>query len=268
MTTGEEKYFLTNKTNWDNRVPIHRDSSFYDIQSFKNGKNSLNHIEISELGNVKGKTVLHLQCHFGLDSLSWSRLGAKVTGIDFSEKAIDLANQLNAELDMDATFVCCNVYDLEQCLNAKYDIVFTSYGVIGWLPDLQRWAKIISHFLKPGGTFYMAEFHPYVWMFDDNFTRIEYSYFNVGVIETDNENTYANRTEEFNHKEYSWNHPISDVVNALIGAGLNISMLHEYDYSPYDCFKNMVKKEDGKFYISGMENKLPMIYSIKASKPE
>ena len=130
------------------------------MESFKKGKSSLNFIELDGLGDVSGKTLLHLQCHFGMDSLSWSRLGAKVTGIDLSNTAIEKARELNTELGLDAEFICSNVYDLKEMLDKKYDIVFTSYGTIGWLPDLGKWGDIISHFLNPGGIFYIADVHP------------------------------------------------------------------------------------------------------------
>lgn len=268
MSADEKAYFDSNIKNWNKKVPIHVGSEFYDVSSFKRGKSSLNKIELSEVGDVQNKDLLHLQCHFGLDTLSWRRLGANVVGVDFSDEAIKHATNLTADLGLEATFICSNVYDLKQHLDRKFDIVFTSYGVIGWLPDLGRWAEIINHFLEPGGMFYMAEFHPYVWMYDDNFTKLEYSYFNHGVIEIDQEGTYADRNGDFSHKEYSWNHPISDVVNALSGHGLRIECLNEYDYSPYDCFNKTVKNNDGNFYIEGFERKLPMVYSIKAIKPK
>ncbi len=267
MDTTHEKYFQANKENWNARVPIHRDSAFYDVDSFKKGKNTLNQIELSEIGEVAGKSLLHLQCHFGLDSMSFSRLGARVTGVDFSEDAIELAQSINRDSGLDARFICSNVYDHQNFVSEQYDIVFTSYGVIGWLPELQRWAKVISDCLKPGGTFYMAEFHPMIWIYDDQFTQVAYSYFNREVIETEQEGTYGNREAKIHLKEYGWNHPISDVINTLISNGLNILMMNEFDFSPYDCFSNMVKNEDGNFYIKGFENKLPMVYSIKASKP-
>lgn len=262
----EQKYFESNRELWNLKTGIHKTSAFYDVNGFKNGKNVLNEIELSELGNVHDKSMLHLQCHFGLDSMSWSRLGAKVTGIDFSDQAIATAKAINEEVGLDATFVCSNVYDLKENLQGNFDIVFTSYGVIGWLPDLDRWAAIVSHFLKPGGVFYMAEFHPFVWMLDEDFKHIHYSYFNQGVIEIDEEGTYADKDAAIKHKEYSWNHSISEVVNSLIYHGLEIKLMNEFDYSPYDCFPNTKKTENGNFHIDGFENVLPLVYSIKAIK--
>ena len=151
-------YFNINKSLWNGKTAIHVKSDFYDVESFKKGKSSLNFIELEALGDVKGKSILHLQCHFGLDTLSWARLGANVTGVDFSDKAIDYARSLNSELGLNAKFILSNVYDLKNNLDEKFDIVFTSYGTIGRLPDLNRWADVVSHFLKPGGTFFMVEF--------------------------------------------------------------------------------------------------------------
>ncbi len=259
------QYFSANKELWNKRTAVHKDSSFYDLDSFKKGKSSLNEIELKGLGDVKGKSLLHLQCHFGMDTLSWSRMGAKTVGVDLSDEAIKLASELTKELKLDASFVCCNVYDLEEQLHEQFDIVFTSYGVIGWLPDLEKWAELVAHYLKPGGTFYMAEFHPVIWMFDDDFTSIRYHYHNEALIEMDSQGTYTDREADISAKEYSWNHSISEVLNALIGHGLKIEVFNEYNYSPYNCFNNTVE-EDGRFYIKGMEKKIPMVYSVKAVK--
>src|SRR3569833_2969415 len=171
-------YFEENKKLWNQRTTVHKDSSFYDVTSFLGGKSSLNEIELREIGDVKGIKILHLQCHFGMDSLSLARMGADVTGVDLSDAAIEEARKLNEELSLGAKFICCNVYELKNHLEEQFDIVFTSYGVIGWLPDLNKWAEIIGHFLKPGGFFYMAEFHPVVWMLDEDFKEVKYSYHN------------------------------------------------------------------------------------------
>lgn len=262
------QYFEANKELWNQRTVVHKDSSFYNLAGFKAGENVLTPIELNELGDVKGKTMLHLQCHFGMDTLNWARLGAKVTGVDLSDEAIKEARQLNNELGMDAEFICCNVYDLPQHLDTKFDIIFTSYGVVGWLPDLDKWAELIAHYLKPGGTFYIAEFHPVVWMFDDDFTHIRYSYNNQELIVTENQGTYTDRDAEIKAKEYSWNHSLSEVLNALINAGLQIRLFNEHMYSPYPCFREVTEFEKGKWHIKGMEGKIPMVYSILAVKPD
>lgn len=162
MIAKYSKYFKVNKDTWDKKVAIHAKSDFYNVEAFKNGKTSLNKYELEELGSVKGKSLLHLQCHFGQDTLSWSRLGAKCTGIDISKEGIKEAIKLNNQLGLDATFIESNLYDVPKKVSGKFDIVFTSYGVIGWLPDLKTWGKIIADKLKKGGVFYIIEFHPIV----------------------------------------------------------------------------------------------------------
>ncbi len=169
----EENYSAVNKASWNKRTEIHFDSKFYDNESFIKGRSSLNDIELELLGDVREKSILHLQCHFGQDSLSLARLGAKVTGADLSDHAIAKAIELSNKIDIPAEFVCCDIYDLPKYLQGEFDIVFTSYGTIGWLPDLAKWSSTIFHFLKPEGQFIMADFHPFIWMLDDDFTHIK-----------------------------------------------------------------------------------------------
>lgn len=261
---NHEQYFEANREVWNQRTPVHKTSDFYDLEGFKKGRSVLTPIETEELGDVSGKTMLHLQCHFGMDSLSFARKGVKVTGVDFSEAAIEEAKKLNNELGLDAEFICCNVYDLEQHLDQQFDIIFTSYGVIGWLPNLDKWAALIAKYLKPGGLFYIAEFHPVVWMFDDDFTRIQYYYDNREVIVTEMQGTYTDRNADIKGKEYSWNHSLSEVLNALINAGLSVECFNEHYHSPYPCFRNTTEFEPGKWHFNGMEGKIPVVYSLKA----
>ncbi len=263
---SHDTYFQSNAGIWNQRVTFHKQSAFYDLENFKKGKKVLTDIELTELGPVSGKSLLHLQCHFGMDSMDWARQGAKVTGIDFSNEAIQLANELNRDLGLGVTFICCNVLDTSAHVTEQFDIVFTSYGVIGWLPVLDAWAAMIAERLRPGGIFYIAEFHPVVWMFDDAFTHIAYSYENREVIVTENKGTYTDRTADIRGKEYSWNHSLGEVINALTKAGLIIQFLNEYMYSPYPCFHSMTEYEPGKWHIRGLEGKIPMVYTIKALK--
>lgn len=262
-----DNYFKTNKETWNKKVAIHAKSDMYDMEAFKKGKSSLMKYELHSLPNVAGKSLLHLQCHFGQDTLSWARMGAKTTGIDLSDEAIKLAKSLNTELDLDATFHCCNVFDVNDHVTDTFDIVFTSYGVIGWLPDLKKWAQIIASRLKDGGIFYMAEFHPIVWMFDYLQTPpvLRYAYNQDEVIYEEYEGTYAEDGEtKMISKEYAWNHGMGDVINALIEAGLTIEFLKEHDASPYDVLPDLVKNEEGLYET---KNKLyPLIYELKATK--
>jgi SAM-dependent methyltransferase len=259
-------YININKSTWNDKVDVHIDSDFYDLEGFLNGKSTLNAIELELLGNVKGKKLLHLQCHFGQDTMTFSRMGAIATGIDFSEKAIEKAREINKQLNLNTTFICCDIYDLPNHLNEKFDIVFTSYGTIGWFPDLDKWAKVISQLLKPGGKFVMADFHPVVWMFDNDFKEIFYNYFNTEAIIEDESGTYADREAEIANQTITWNHPTSELLNVLITNGLELNSFNEFDYSPYNCFNETEEFEQNKFRIKHLENKIPMVYSLSATK--
>jgi len=262
----ENNYIEINRNSWNNRTDSHLKSEFYDMENFLKGKTSLNSIELALLGDLTGKTILHLQCHFGQDSISLSRLGAEVTGVDLSDKAIENAKQIAKDTNSNTTFICCDIYDLPNHLDKQFDLVFTSYGTIGWLPDLEKWAQIVSKYLKPNGQFLFVEFHPVVWMFDDNFDKIGYRYFNSGpIIETEN-GTYADKSADISQEYVMWNHGMSEVVNNLIKCGLEINSLNEYDYSPYDCFSKTIEFEPKKYRIEHLENKIPMVYSIVATK--
>lgn len=262
----EQNYIEINRNSWNNRTDSHLKSDFYDLEGFLNGKNSLNDIELKLLGNLQGKNVLHLQCHFGQDTISLSRLGAEAIGVDLSDKAIESAQQLAIETKSSAEFICCDIYDLPNHLDKQFDIVFTSYGTIGWLPDLDKWANIVSRFLKPGGQFVFVEFHPVVWMFDDNFETIGYRYFNSGAIIETESGTYADRDADITQSYVMWNHGLSEVINSLIKNGLEIQSLDEFDYSPYNCFNNTVEFEPQKYRIKHLEDKIPMVYSLVAAK--
>ncbi|GAA4108286.1 class I SAM-dependent methyltransferase [Aquimarina addita] len=266
MSKELQKYFATNKNTWDQRVKVHWESDFYDVEAFKKGKTSLKQFELEALGDVSGKSLLHLQCHFGQDTLSWSRMGALCTGIDLSEQAIEQANQLSTDLALDATFVCCNVLDTSAHVAGHFDIIFTSYGVIGWLPDLRPWGHMIAEKLKKGGIFYIVEFHPIVWMFDyvEGTPSIKYGYHQKKVIYEEYQGTYADTNANVVSKEYGWNHGLGEVVSALTEAGLKIEFLKEYDESPYDIFPNLTQNENKMF-----ENKdklFPLLFAIKAYK--
>lgn len=264
--SSELNYLEINRQSWNNRTDTHLKSEFYDLDGFMKGKTSLNSIELDLLGDVKGKTILHLQCHFGQDTISLSRLGAEVTGVDLSDKAIESAKQIAKDTNSSTKFICCNIYDLPNHLEEQFDIVFTSYGTIGWLPDLEKWAKIVSKYLKPNGQFVFVEFHPVVWMFDDNFEKIRYNYFNSGAIVESESGTYANKTADITQEYVMWNHGLSEVMSSLINNGLEITSFNEFDYSPYNCFSKTIEFEPKRYRIEHLENKIPMVYSIVAKK--
>jgi len=259
-------YLNINKKLWNDKTPIHYTSDFYDVESFLKGKDSLNSIESGLLGNIRNKEILHLQCHFGMDTISMARRGAIVTGIDLSNGSIDLAKDLSKKVGIEAQFIQSDVYSLPENLDKQFDIVFTSYGTVGWLPDMNKWAEIIHHFLKPGGKFIMVEFHPVVWIFDDDFKEIVYNYTDTDPIIEEMTGTYTNRQANIKNKSVSWNHGLGTVLDALLQKGLTIVGFQEYDYSPYNCFNNTIEIEKGKFQIRGLESKIPMLYSIIALK--
>lgn len=262
----EENYITINQQSWNNRLESHLASDFYNVNGFLEGNSSLNEIELELFGDVKGKRILHLQCHFGQDTISLARLGASCVGVDLSDKAIQSAVELSAQTQADAQFICCNIYDLPEHLDEQFDLVYTSYGVIGWLPDMDKWAAIVSRFLKPNGRFIFVEFHPVVWMFDDDFQKITYNYFNAGAIIETEEGTYADREATIQQEYVTWNHSIGEVVNSLINNNLELKSLQEFDYSPYNCFNETIEIAPKKYRIQHLENKIPMVYAIEAKK--
>lgn len=261
-------FFEANKRLWNEKTDVHLQSAFYAMPAFLEGSSSLKSIELEQLGSIDGLRLLHLQCHFGQDTLSLARMGAQVTGVDISDKAIQEAQRLSSELQLPARFICCNIYDLSAQLgDTQFDVIFTSYGALPWLPDLKPWAALIARHLKPGGVFHLVEFHPVVWMFDNYFERVEYTYFNSEVIEEEIEGTYADYDAAIGGKSYTWNHDLGEVIGALLQEGLQISQFRELDYSPYPCFPKVIESAPGQFQIPGLEGKIPMVYALKATKP-
>jgi SAM-dependent methyltransferase len=259
-------YFETNRNTWNQKVSVHAKSDFYAMEAFRAGATSLKPYELKAMGNVEGKSLLHLQCHFGQDTLSWSRMGAKCTGVDLSDEGIKLAKSLNEELQLDATFLRCNVLETSRFIKEQFDIVFTSYGVIGWLPDLKPWGRMIYERLRPGGVFYMVEFHPILWMFDykKQPPRLSYHYHQDEVIYEEYQGTYADKDAAIKSREYGWNHGLGEVITALTEAGLQIEFLREHDESPYDMLPYLVQSDSGMYRLR--DQLYPLIFEIKARK--
>jgi SAM-dependent methyltransferase len=256
--------FAANRSLWNAMTPVNYRSEMYDVHGSIAGRNSLSQIELDLLGDVHGLEILHLQCHFGQDTLSLARMGARVTGLDLSDAAIAQAGQLARECDLEAGWICANVVDPQPALAGRFDVVFTSFGTIGWLPDLGPWARNIRTWLKTGGRFVFAEFHPVVWMFDNGFSRLEYSYFNKGPIVELQKGSYADREADLELPAHGWNHSLADVLSALLEEGLRVDRFLEIDGSPHDCFSNMVRGDDGLYRIRGMEGILPMVHGLTA----
>ena len=257
-----------NRDNWNERTPVHAGSDSYDLAGFKAGRITLTDVERREVGDVSGKTLLHLQCHFGLDTMSWARLGAKATGVDFSDDAITLTSALNEELELGARFIRSNVYELPNALDEQFDVVFTSYGVLNWLPDIAGWAEVVSNHLKPGGVFYIVEFHPFAAVFEASesgdmvptcgyfhhelfFEGSEPSYTGEGIIEA---------------PTYEWQHSLGNIVSALVDAGLRIVFLHEFPFTCFQLHPAMERGDDGWWRLPRHNDSFPQMFSIRATK--
>jgi len=266
-----DKYTKANQEHWNEVVPINSASEFYDLKGFRFGKSTLDPIERKEVGEVSGKSLLHLQCHFGLDTLSWARLGAKVTGVDFSDEAIALAQTLSRELGIDARFICRDVYDLPKRLKDRFDIVYTAGGVLCWLRKLAPWAEIVARALKPRGIFYLRDSHPFLNVFDnERETRnliVRYSYFHKAEpMRWEPDGSYADRSAKVKNPTFEWTHSLSDIVNSLIAAGLRIDFLHEFPVLFHDHFSFMEKGRDGSWRLKGKKETIPLMFSLRATK--
>lgn len=270
MSQKEDHQFMQeNRKMWDEYVAINSHSQLYDLDSFRQGAIKLNPLERSEVGDVKGKTLLHLQCHFGMDTLSWARLGAQVTGMDYSGEGIKLARKLSDDLRIPASFLCCNLYDLPDNLNEQFDIVYTSYGVLCWLNDIHRWAQIAASYVKPGGFFYIAEFHPFAMVFDDEAEEVKfrYSYYEK-LMSYDIAGSYADRGAMVSVKrDYEWNHTLGEIITALIEAGLRIEFLHEHPFTVYEQLPFLIPDGKGYWHFPEGAKPIPLMFSLKAIKP-
>jgi SAM-dependent methyltransferase len=264
-----------NNALWDEWTRIHETSAFYDLEGFKRGGVRLRPYELDEIGPVDGLELLHLQCHFGIDTLSWARLGARVTGVDFSLAGVELARSVAAEIGIDgARFVQSDLYDLPTVLDGTFDLVYTSRGVLRWLPDVRRWAEVIAHFVRPGGRFYITEIHPVAHVFEDDDIepgelRLRYPYWqHVEPLSFPVIGSYAEPTAEVGvHTEHGWNHGLGEIVTALVDAGLRIDSLREYPFVDWPV-EFLVEAPDGTYRLpAGTPGELPLFFSILATKP-
>jgi SAM-dependent methyltransferase len=268
--------FDSNQRLWDAWTAVHAEGEFYDLAGFREGGIRLRDDEISAVGDVRGRTLLHLQCHFGIDTLSWARLGARVTGIDFSPAAIRLAREIAADVGIeDAKFVESNIYELPERLDGEFDIVYTSRGVLGWLPDIRGWARVVAHFLAPGGTFFIKEAHPVFFAFESEGVaprelRLTYPYWeHREPLVFDVKGSYADPTADVGEqKEHGWDHSLGEIVTALIDAGLRIESLEEHPYVEWAA-DFLVESEPGsdRFVLPPGPGELPLMFSLRASKP-
>ena len=278
MTTGSDRNaaaFAANEALWDAWTKVHSTGDFYDLARFKAGGVRLRPYEIELVGDVAGRSLLHLQCHFGIDTLSWARLGAWVTGADFSPAAIELARSLADELGFpDARFVRANLYDLPDALDGEFDIVYTSRGVLGWLPDIRGWARVVAHFLAPGGTFFISEIHPVAQVFENEGVaagelRLSYPYWeHAEPLTFDVQGSYADPTADVGeHTEHGWDHGLGEIVSALIDAGLRIETLIEHPFLEWKA-DFLVEDGEGTWRLPpDAGGSLPLMFSLRATKP-
>ncbi|WP_026923799.1 class I SAM-dependent methyltransferase [Glycomyces arizonensis] len=277
MTTSHEdwaEWLETNRAMWDERVPIHAASEYYDQDAFREGKDEIRDFEAAEVGDVTGKRLLHLQCHMGQDTLSWARRGAaKVVGLDFSEPAVEVARGLAAEIGLGpdrAEFVAADVYEAASAVpEADYDIVYTGIGAICWLPDIWRWAESAASLVAPGGFLYLADFHPFSHLMGwESATVIAHDYFDTAPKIADEPGTYVDfNAQTVNNRSFERDHTLGDIVSAVAAAGLRTEFLHEFDMTLFQQNGELECGEDGYFRAPKGRPRVPLMFSLKASRP-
>jgi SAM-dependent methyltransferase len=270
-TVNTEDMIRANQSNWNERVPVHLGAeSSYDVQAFKNGQSTLAEIEREMVGDVKGKKLLHLMCHFGMDTLSWVRAGADATGIDFSPEAVNTAKGLAQHCGLQAEFICSDVYALPRHLASDYDVAIATYGVLCWLPSIERFMDVVSSHLKKGGIFVLVDGHPLVDMYEAENGRLamRYSYFDTGQPDVcESKTSYTGRQDiRFrNDTTYQWSHDLGTILNAAIRAGMEIVSFNEYPFAAYKRYPFMVQK--GNYWeLPSSFQKVPMLMCLKARR--
>jgi SAM-dependent methyltransferase len=258
-----------NLARWDESVPLHAASELYDLAGFRSGRNDIRPFELLELGSVIGLDLVHLQCHLGTDTLSWARHGARVVGLDFSPAAIDAARQLAVDCRIEAEFVCADVYGAREAFAGRsFDIVYTGIGALGWLPDLDEWARVVESLIRPGGALYLVEIHPIVFGVLNDGRTLRHDIFEAQYIKWDEKGgTYAAPDASLvSTTTFERMHSLSDVLSAVLSAGLSIELFHEQSYTnaPWPW---TIKGEDGFFRLPEGWPKYPLTYSLLARKP-
>ncbi|WP_135363535.1 class I SAM-dependent methyltransferase [Halosimplex halophilum] len=255
MAQDPETVFAANRRYWDHSTPRKMAHGSYPLAAFRAGESTLFDHEREDVGAVSGRSLLHLQCNNGLETLSWAREGAEPVGIDISGESLRVARELAAESGLDAAFVQCNVYDAADALDRRFDVVYTSRGVLGWLPDLDGWADAVARSLAGDGVFYLFEGHPLVHSFDGDL-GVGRSYFETGPRE---------RTESdfgADERHYLTHHRLGDVVTALTSAGLRVEFLREHPFDYWRRWERMVRDDAGRWRLPG--DPIPLTFSLRA----
>ena len=260
----EDPRVVANRALWDRWTAAGHTPAFAKLEEFRSGASTLHPVEVEEVGEVAGKRLLHLQCHFGIDTLSWARLGAESVGLDFSGEAIAIAEELATESGLEARFVASDVYDAETAAGEEFDVVVTTFGVLAWLPDLERWARVVASCLKPGGVFYLVEYHPITFTFDDQFgvdePRLKYPYF---------PRDEAVELPVGGETQYGWPFSMGAVVSAIAGAGLDIEFVHEFPFSESQHVAFLRREGKRRWVLPPeVEGELPLMFSVRARKAD
>jgi SAM-dependent methyltransferase len=257
-------------------TPVHVVSKMYNVDRFLAGRNTIPGFMLEEVGDVRGNSLLHLQCHFGMDTLSWARLGAKVTGVDFSQAAVKEARKLARQTGQKAQFIQADVLEPgDRIPSASFDIVFTSHGVICWLGDLTRWGRTVARSLKPGGVFHLFDYHPFVQSLASDAAisrtgalRFGYSYFNPVAPDAETiGKDYADPSFSSDELNYTWGHSIGEIFGALTSAGLTVTSVKEYPYTTFAKLEGMVKGKDGHWRMPPGIPPMPLELYVQARKP-
>jgi 2-polyprenyl-3-methyl-5-hydroxy-6-metoxy-1,4-benzoquinol methylase len=269
--TKKKKWVDLNRSWWDERVPSHATSAFYDLDAFRKGRDDLRPFEADELGiDPAGVDLLHLQCHLGTDTLSWARRGARVVGLDFSEPAIASAKVLAADIGLAerAEFVQADVYDAVDAVDGRtFDVVYTGIGALSWLPDITKWAKVAAALVRPGGLLYVVEIHPFMWTWSDTEEpEMQFSYF--GDVEShDATGSYTDRKLATKHNhvfEHNW--AMGPVITAVVNAGLTIELVGEHEIGMEQRWPFMRRDDDGFWVMPDDRPSIPQLWSLRARK--
>jgi SAM-dependent methyltransferase len=261
-----------NRRLWDELAPVHM-AAYEEVRLLEDGEEVLDEIELAEVGDVRGKALLHLQCHIGTDSLAWRRHGAAVTGVDFSEASIRCAQALADRLGLDARFLHGSVYDVPDLLTETFDVVYTSKGVLCWLRDLRSWARIIEDRLKPGGIVYLMESHPTLNALEEivpGELSIAHRYFHTERPTRwgDAKGDYADPSYVPKHPSFEWEWAVSDILGALLEAGLRVELCREYERLFFQRFPSMTGCRPRWYHFPRYAGKLPLLLTVRARKPE
>jgi SAM-dependent methyltransferase len=265
-------YLTLNRAFWDELAAIHTDPerAFYKTDAFRRGANVLDWQVRRGIGDVSGKRLLHLQCHFGLDTLCLARMGAEVTGLDFSPVAIEAARALSAETGVSGRFILSDVLNAPAELTG-FDIVFASWGAICWIPDLQTWMRVAARALNPGGRLYLHEGHPLLMMFDERVAadgpfRLRYPYDSPDGIEAEHQQDYASDVMPTAHRNVGWAHGLARILGATLDAGLTITSLDELDRIPWHGLPQLVKVDEDYWALPAGATSFPLAFALAAVK--